>query len=275
LQEKYLPGGGEVGQAVSEAAAAGVGALVCVGTDACTSLQAIAIAADIRTAAALGEQGPPAFKAWATVGLHPHDASAGMDEVKQVLAESLRDAGDVVVAVGECGLDYHYDHSPRDVQLEVFQAQMALAKQYGLTLVVHCRQAWDDTLTLLRREGPPERTILHCFTGGPDEARQCLELGAFLSFSGIITFKNADDVRAAAALCPLDRLLIETDAPFLAPVPHRGAENRPAWVAVVGESVAALKGIPPETLAVSTTAAAATAFALGEHAFAVPSAGSI
>jgi TatD DNase family protein len=258
---------------VSEAAASGVGALVCVGTDAHTSRQAIAIAEDIRAASALSEQGASAFRAWATVGLHPHDASSGLHEVEQVLGESLRAVGDVVVAVGECGLDYHYDHSPRDVQVEVFRAQVALAKQYGLTLVVHCRQAWNDTLTVLRNEGSPERTILHCFSGGPDEARECLELGAFLSFSGIVTFKNADDVRAAAALCPLDRLLIETDAPFLAPVPHRGTENRPAWVAVVGEAVATLKGISAETLAFSTTATAATAFALGEHVFVAQNAG--
>jgi TatD DNase family protein len=266
LQDRYLPGGVAVAEAVAEAEAAGVGALVCIGTDADTSLQALAVAADIRSTAALCEQGSSAFKAWATVGLHPHDASRGMDDVARLLAESLRMAGDVVVAVGECGLDYHYDHSPRSVQREVFRAQVALAKQYGLSLVVHCREAWDDTLALLRHEGPPERTILHCFTGGPDEARQCLDFGAFLSFSGIVTFKNADDVRAAVRVCPMDRLLVETDAPFLAPVPHRGAENRPAWVAVVGEAVAAIKGVAPEALAVTSTATAATAFALDDVA---------
>ena len=140
-----------------------------------------------------------------------------------------------MVAVGECGFDYHYEHSPRAAQRDAFAAQVELARRYDLTLVVHSRDAWDDTLDVLRAAGPPQRTVLHCFTGGPDEARRCLDLGAFLSFSGIVTFKGAQDVRDAAALCPLDRLMVETDAPFLAPVPHRGKQNRPAWVVAVGE----------------------------------------
>ena len=139
-------------------------------------------------------------------------------------------AGDPLVAVGECGLDYHYDHSPRDAQRTAFAEQIALAQRHGLALVIHARQAWDDLFDVLEAEGVPERTVLHCFTGGPEEARRCLDAGMFVSFSGIVTFKNAVEVREAAALCPLDRLLVETDSPFLAPAPHRGKANEPAFV---------------------------------------------
>src|SRR5205814_7433827 len=128
------------------------------------------------------------------------------------------------------------------VQRDVFAAQVALARERDLALVVHTREAWDDTFDVLSAGDPPERWVLHCFTGGPDEARRGLDLGAHVSFSGIVTSKNADDVRAAAALCPLERLLVETDAPYLAPVPHRGQPNRPAWVPVVGAAVAAARG---------------------------------
>ena len=108
----------------------------------------------------------------------------------------------MVVGIGECGLDYHYDHSPRPVQREAFALQIELARRHGLALVVHTREAWDDTIDILTATGVPEHTVIHCFTGGPDEARRCLDLGAYLSFSGVVTFKNAEDVREAAALCP-------------------------------------------------------------------------
>jgi len=134
------------------------------------------------------------------------------------------------VAIGECGLDYHYDFSPRPAQREAFAAQVGLAKEHGLALVVHTREAWEDTFAILASQGMPERTVFHCFTGGRPEASRALEMGAWLSFSGIITFKNATDIRAAAALCPLERILVETDSPYLAPVPHRGKPNSPALV---------------------------------------------
>jgi TatD DNase family protein len=159
-----------------------------------------------------------------------------------------------VVAVGECGLDFHYDHSPRDVQRVVFAAQVALANAKGLPLVIHTREAWDETLDVLTGEGVPERVVFHCFSGGAEEARRCLDLGAHLSFSGIVTFPSADDIRAAAALCPRDRLLVETDSPYLAPVPHRGRKNRPALVSVVGAGVAGARGEPVETVAEATWA---------------------
>jgi TatD DNase family protein len=269
LQDTYRPGGVGVLEAVEQAVDAGVVGLVCVGTDAETSRQAVALVGQVRTAVGAdggGADGGGAvdggFGAWATVGLHPHDASQGLAEVEQVLDGAVTEHPGVVVAVGECGLDYHYDHSPRPVQREVFASQIAMAAQRDLTLVVHTRSAWDDTLDILTRSERPERVVMHCFTGGADEARRCLDLGAFLSFSGIVTFKNADDVRGAAELCPTDRLLVETDAPFLAPVPHRGEDNRPALVSVVGVAVATLKDMTPDELATSTRAATRAAFSL-------------
>ena len=166
------------------------------------------------------------------------------------------------VAVGECGLDYHYDHSPRGVQREAFAAQVALANRLALPLVIHTREAWDDTFDILDAEGVPARTIFHCFTGGPDEARRCLDLGGHLSFSGIVTFPSADDLRAAATLCPLDRLLVETDSPYLAPVPLRGRRNEPANVAVVGAAVAEARGTTTENVAAATLSNARVAFRL-------------
>jgi TatD DNase family protein len=230
--------------AVAEAAAAGVGRLVAVGTDVRTSQLAVDLAG--RHDAVV-----------ATAGVHPHDAAGGTDGLAELLG------GGQVVAVGECGLDYHYDHSPRSVQREVFGAQVGEARQQGLALVIHTREAWDDTFAILQEgSGPPERTVLHCFTGGPAEARRALDAGLMLSFSGIVSFKGAAEVREAAALCPLDRLLVETDSPYLAPVPHRGKPNRPAWVPLVGEAVAAAKGVAVEEVEAASTANAERVFAL-------------
>lgn len=250
--------------AVARAAEAGVTRMVCVGTGETTSAQAISLVREMRhpDSVAVAE----GVRLWATIGLHPHDAVQGVDSLDALLAEEV--GGDpspfdqVVVAIGECGLDYHYDHSPRPVQREAFARQIELANHYRLTLVVHTREAWDDTLDILRAAGVPERTIIHCFTGGPDEARRCLDLGASLSFSGVVTFKNAGEVREAAQLCPTDRLLVETDSPFLAPVPHRGTFNEPSRTPLVGASVAKVKGLPTATLAAVTTANALSMFSL-------------
>jgi TatD DNase family protein len=193
---------------------------------------------------------------WATAGVHPHDASGGIEGIAELLADPN------VVAVGECGLDYHYDHSPREVQREVFVEQIALAHEHDLALVVHTREAWEDTFAILGSEGVPSRTVIHCFTGGPEEAQKCLDLGAWLSFSGIVTFPGAPEVLSAATLCPLDRLLVETDSPFLAPVPHRGKPNRPALVPVVGAAIAAAKGIDVGDVADVTWKNAATVYRL-------------
>ncbi len=230
---------------VAEADEAGVSRLITVGTDVASSRLAIDHAR------------AHAGRVWATAGVHPHDAKdAGVDAIEAMLHEPG------VVAVGECGLDYHYDHSPRDVQRDVFAAQIALAHQHDVTLVIHTRSAWDDTFAILDREGVPARTVFHCFTGGPDEARRCLDLGAYLSFSGIVTYPSAPELREAAALCPLDRVLVETYSPYLAPVPHRGKKNRPALVAVVGAAVAAAKGVAADELAAATSENATTAYRL-------------
>jgi TatD DNase family protein len=231
--------------AVERARAAGVTRIISVGTDVAHSTAAIELAS--------AHDG-----VWATAGVHPHDASQGVDG----LAELLRLPG--VVAVGECGLDYHYDNSPRAAQRDAFTREIALAHEHELALVVHTREAWDDTFELLRAVGMPPRTVFHCFTGGPVEARRALDLGAWLSFSGIVTFKNAADVREAAALCPLDRLLVETDAPFLAPVPHRGRPNEPAYIPLVGEAIAEAKGLSADAVAEATWAGAEAVFRLSE-----------
>ncbi|HEV3369720.1 MAG TPA: TatD family hydrolase [Acidimicrobiales bacterium] len=260
VQEEYR-GGGRKGQGETDlsvvlgrAAAAGVDRLVCIGTGATTSAQAVALAREVRRG------GTGELSAWASVGLHPHEAVDGIEPVARLLAEELARGDGAVVAVGECGLDYFYEHSPRHVQRAAFAAQIALAHAHSLTLVIHARDAWDDLFDVLDAEGVPERTVLHCFTGGPAEVDRCLKAGLFVSFSGIITFKNAGDVRAAAALVPLDRLLVETDSPFLAPVPHRGRVNEPSYLPLVGAAVAEVKGCPVEMVAESSAAAAATAF---------------
>ena len=256
LQDSYRPEGAALDDLVADARAAGVRGLVCVGTDAATSRQAVALAG------AIGGSTDDGFGAWATVGLHPHEAVTGVGAVEVALVELLDAHRGAVVAVGECGLDYHYEHSPRDAQREAFAAQIALAHRHELTLVVHTRSAWDDTFDVLEAEGVPARTVFHCFTGGPDEARRCLDIGAYISISGIVTFKNAQDVRDAVGVTPVDRLLVETDAPFLAPVPHRGEQNRPALVSVVGEAVAALKGLESQEFAEISSALTLAAFAL-------------
>ncbi len=193
---------------------------------------------------------------WATAGVHPHDAKLGIGGLAALLVEPE------VVAVGECGLDFHYDHSPRDQQAEVFAAQIALALEHDLALVVHTREAWPETFAILASEGIPDRTVFHCFTGGPEEARRCLDLGAVLSFSGIVSFPSAGEVKDAARLCPLDRLLVETDSPYLAPVPHRGQTNQPAWVVEVAAAVAAAKGVALEELASATWLTACSTYGL-------------
>lgn len=215
--------------------------MITVGCDRPTSEAAIAVAAEHDDV-------------WATVGLHPHDASHGVATVVDLLDQ----AG--VIAVGEAGLDYFYEHSPRDVQRRAFAEQIQLAHERSLPLIIHSRDAWNDTFDVLAAEGAPEHTIFHCFTGGADEARRCLELGAFVSFSGIVTFKSATDLQDAARLVPLERMLVETDAPYLAPVPYRGKPNQPAYVSWTTQFIADLRDLPIGMVAWATTANAAAAF---------------
>ncbi len=241
-------GGAEL---VAEAQQDGVAWVVDIGTDVERSIAALERARTLPGVAA-------------TIGLHPHDAEEGpaaLDSLEQLIA-----AGETPVAIGECGLDYHYEHSDRASQREAFAAQIAMAHRYGLALVIHSRDAWDDTFDVLDAEGVPEGTVFHCFTGGPDEARAALERGASVSFSGIVSFRNASEIRDAAALVPADRYLIETDAPYLAPVPRRGKQNRPSWVRFVGEAVAAARGVSTSQVAAETTANARRVFGLDDPA---------
>jgi TatD DNase family protein len=260
VQEEYLPEGGagaaDLEPVLSRAAEAGITRMVCIGTGVVTSEQAVAVA---RSTARAGT----APRAWASIGLHPHEASEGVDGVAALLARELEANDGAVVAVGECGLDYFYENSPRDAQRGAFAAQIALAHAHDLALVIHARDAWPDLFDVLDAEGVPERTVLHCFTGGPAEVDQCLRAGMYVSFSGIVTFKNASDVREAAARCPLDRLLVETDSPFLAPVPHRGRTNEPSYLPFVGDAIAAVKGCSADEVREHSAAAAAMVFSTG------------
>lgn len=191
---------------------------------------------------------------WASVGVHPHEADNHPDLGAAVLVEAA--AHPRVIAIGECGLDYFYDKSDRGAQRDRFEAHIDAARQTGLPLVVHTREAEDDTADILSaavREGGV-RGVLHCFTGSAQLARKGLDLGFYVSLSGIVTFKNAQDLQATAKWLPADQILVETDSPFLAPVPHRGQKCEPAFVADTASFVAELRGELPEAFAETTTA---------------------
>lgn len=188
-----------------------------------------------------------------TVGVHPHEAAKERGEDTARIVELTRNPK--VVGIGETGLDYYYEHSPRDRQAASFRAHMAAARQSGLPLVVHARDADDDMAALLAEEmGKGAFTgVLHCFSSSRQLAEKAVEIGLYISLSGIVTFKKADELRETAKSVPLDRLLVETDAPYLAPVPMRGKRNEPAFVAHTAAAVAALRGMTPEALAAQTT----------------------
>ncbi len=225
-----------------------------------------ALAAGVERMLAIGTgDGPPDLEAGirladshaaicATVGVHPHEAAKATSETYRRLAELLKHPK--VVALGEIGLDYHYDFSPRDVQRDVFIEQMRIASDARKPIVIHTREAWDDTLTLLEQHWKPTGLggIMHCFSGGPSEAERCLALGFDLSFGGIVTFPKALEVQEAARTAPSNRILIETDAPYLAPVPRRGKRNEPAFVVDTARKLAELRGIELEEIAQITTA---------------------
>ncbi len=237
---------------VHRAQLAGVEKLICVGTDPESSREAIAIAS------AAGDA------VFATIGLHPHDADRGMEETIALTDETIAISDNRVVAIGETGLDYFYEHSPVEIQKSVFIEHIELARKYDLPLVVHTRNAWDDTFAILRSEGAPPRTVLHCFTGGTKEIRIALELGFYVSFSGIVTFKNATKIQEAARFCPLDRMIIETDSPFLTPVPYRGRPNEPAYIGVIGEYISALKDTQVRTFAEAVSMSTKQVFGLND-----------
>jgi TatD DNase family protein len=187
---------------------------------------------------------------WCSVGAHPHEAA---DHAALSAADLTRLAAHPrVVGIGETGLDFHYDHSPREVQERVFRTHIAASRSSGLPLIIHARAADDRVARVLREERAPPG-VMHCFSSGRALAEAALDLGFYISISGIVTFKNAEELRAIVRDVPLERLLVETDAPFLAPVPYRGRRNEPAYVAATAMAVAALKGVDPEHFAAATT----------------------
>ncbi|MCA1826392.1 MAG: TatD family hydrolase [Myxococcales bacterium] len=196
----------------------------------------------------------------ATAGIHPHDAARATEKDFGELERMCADSS--VVAVGECGLDFHYDRSPREAQGEVFVRQIRLAKTLKKPLVVHTREADLETAEILSRELGPDGGVIHCFTSDWAAAQRYLALGMSLSFSGVLTFKNANAIREAARNAPLDRIMVETDCPFLAPVPHRGKRNEPAYVALTAAKLAEVRGIGPAEVALATTGNARKALRL-------------
>ncbi len=223
---------------IARARAAGVGTMLTIGTrlDRFPQVRAIAETDDA---------------IWCSVGAHPHEAA---DHAAVLPAELVALAAHPkVVGIGETGLDFHYDLSPREVQERVFRAHIAASCATGLPLIIHARNADSEIASILEAEQPPPG-VMHCFSSGRPLAEAALAVGFYISISGIVTFKNAEDLRAIVRDLPLDRLLVETDSPYLAPVPYRGKRNEPAYVAATAAAVAALKGIEPEHLAAATTA---------------------
>ena len=220
---------------LERARTAGVGAIVNIGCDLVGSRRSLTLAATHDDV-------------WATVGVHPHEAK---EAVEGFAAELVRLAAHPrCVAIGECGLDYHYDHSPREVQRAVFAAQIEVARRAKLPLVLHIRpsdghDAFDDAVQMLVHEGGRDcGGVFHCFTGTVAQARRALELGFVVSLPGVITFRDAGELPDVARFLPMDAMLVETDAPYLAPVPHRGKRNEPAFVALTADAVAAARGQP-------------------------------
>jgi len=194
----------------------------------------------------------PAFLA--TVGVHPHDAAKATEATFDHLSALL--SHPKVIGVGEIGLDYHYDFSPREAQKEVFIEQMRIAAAHRKAIVIHTREAWPDTFALLEEHWPAHKPagVMHCFSGGPAEAERSLALGFYLSFGGIVTFPKAVDVQKVAATAPADRILVETDSPYLAPVPKRGKRNEPLFVGYTAQKLATLRGVTFEEIASTTCA---------------------
>jgi TatD DNase family protein len=241
---------GEAAAVIARAREAGVETIIAVGGagDMSSNNEAVALASSF-------------VNVYATVGMHPHDAKRVGDE--QVNALKQLAASPKVVAIGETGLDYYYSHSPNETQREVFLRFMHLALETKLPLVVHERDAAKETAALLRAEGGGSLSgVIHCFTGDYEAARRYLDLGFYLSFTGIVTFKNADALRQVARQVPLERMCVETDSPYLAPVPHRGKRNEPAYVRLVAETLARVKNISFEEAARATTANARALFRL-------------
>jgi TatD DNase family protein len=228
-------------EVIARARAAGIRRMICVGSGRDLS--------SARASLALAEREADIY---ATVGIHPHDV-ARMQEGDWAELEALARAPRVI-GIGETGLDHHYEHSPREAQRTAFRRFIGLARTTRLPVIAHVRDAHADAAAILAEEGAATvGGLIHCFTGGVEDARRYLDLGLHLSFSGILTFKNAAPIREAAAFAPADRILIETDAPYLAPIPHRGQRNEPAFVVHTLETLAALRSITPAEADALTT----------------------
>ena len=250
--EQFDPDRDEV---VGRAREAGVVAMLNVGTGDPRS-------DDFRRAVAVAEAYEDVF---ASVGVHPHDAKLYDDRAEEHLIELVR-SSKKVVAWGEIGLDFYYDHSPRDVQTEVFRRQIRTARELDLPIIIHSRDANGETVEILREECSYHGFrggVMHCFGGTPDMARELIRVGFFISFAGNVTFKKAEDLREAARVVPPDRLLVETDCPFLAPVPFRGKRNEPSFVVHTARFLAALRDVPVQTVAGHTTSNFKKLFGVG------------
>ena len=197
-------------------------------------------------------------KRFASFGIHPHQANLYDSEWEEKVRDFLEQPG--VVALGEIGLDFYYNHSPQDVQISVLKKQLAVAQEKKLPVVIHCRDAYPDLARILASLSSRWRGMIHCFTGTPDEMDPLLQLGFHISFSGIVTFPRAKTLQESAKLVPLDRILVETDAPFLAPVPHRGKRNEPAFVVETAKFISSLRGFPEEKLSDAVSANFETLF---------------
>ena len=236
---------------VERARAAGVATMITVGTDMASSTQAV------RTAHRFDG-------VWAVVGIHPNDAMEATPPVLKVIDRLAEEPA--VVGIGETGLDYYRDHTTPEQQAASFRAHIDLARQHDKTLVIHCRDAWEDCLALLDDHGAPDRVVMHCFSGDEGVVDHCVERGYYLSFAGNVTFKNAEELRVAAARAPRELLLTETDSPFLTPHPHRGERNDPSYVPLVATQLAELHDVDVDTLAATLDANARRAFALPDPA---------
>ncbi len=237
----------DLDEALQRAAGAGVTALITIGTDLPSSREAVRLATQHKGV-------------YATVGIHPHDAD-DFDELVGAEVERLA-ADDRVVAVGEVGLDFYREHATPQAQHRAFAAQIELAKRLNKPMIMHIRDAFQQVIAQLQEAGPPETLIFHCFSGGSEEAAVAVEMGGYVSFAGNVSYKNAHSLRDAARAVPLDRLLVETDSPYLSPLPHRGRPNEPRNVADVGAAVAAATSITVDQIAQATTENAQRAFRL-------------
>jgi TatD DNase family protein len=238
---------GDLDAVLERARAAGVRGMVTIGTDR-------------ETNGAVVEMAKRVPDVWATVGIHPHDAGEAAEADFDAL-ERLAIQEPKVVGFGEMGLDFFRNLSPPDAQRQVFRRQIDIARRVGRPLVIHCRDAHDETLALLTEERAGETGgVMHCFSGDVEIARRCLDLGLYISLAGPVTYKNARALPDVARFVPEDRLVVETDSPYLPPTPHRGKRNEPAYVALTAEHVARLRGVDPEALADRLTANAASLF---------------